>query len=101
MPTARPKELRASPSLRLPAAMRQDEHSSFARHLRRTVEYGESARYDWGDSTQSDYWSQGNDCMAAETTGFGALLRRLRLAAGLTQESLAERAGVSAKAVSD
>ena len=38
---------------------------------------------------------------AAESTGFGALLRRLRLAAGLTQEALAERAGVSAKAVSD
>src|SRR5256885_17019356 len=38
---------------------------------------------------------------AAESTTFGALLRRLRLAAGLTQEALAERAGVSAKAVSD
>ena len=37
----------------------------------------------------------------AEATGFGALLRRLRLAAGLTQEALAERAGVSARAVSD
>lgn len=37
-----------------------------------------------------------------EMTGaprFGVLLRRLRLAAGLTQEALAERAGVSAKAV--
>lgn len=32
-------------------------------------------------------------------SSFGALLRRLRLAAGLTQESLAERAGVSAKAI--
>ena len=32
-------------------------------------------------------------------TQFGALLRRLRLAAGLTQEALAERAGLSAKAV--
>ena len=32
---------------------------------------------------------------------FGALLRRHRLAAGLTQEALAERAGVSAKAVSE
>lgn len=37
----------------------------------------------------------------AEATGFGALLRRLRLAAGLTQEGLAERAGVSAGAISD
>jgi non-specific serine/threonine protein kinase len=32
---------------------------------------------------------------------FGAALRRHRLAAGLTQEALAERAGVSARAVSD
>ena len=32
---------------------------------------------------------------------FGELLRRRRLAAGLTQETLAERAGISAKAVSD
>jgi predicted ATPase/DNA-binding XRE family transcriptional regulator len=34
-------------------------------------------------------------------SAFGTLLRQLRLAAGLTQESLAERAGVSAKAVSE
>jgi predicted ATPase/transcriptional regulator with XRE-family HTH domain len=32
---------------------------------------------------------------------FGELLRRRRLAAGLTQEALAERAGISARAVSD
>jgi transcriptional regulator with XRE-family HTH domain len=32
---------------------------------------------------------------------FGALLKRYRLAAGLTQEALAERAGLSARAVSD
>jgi transcriptional regulator with XRE-family HTH domain len=32
---------------------------------------------------------------------FGALLRRHRVAAGLTQEALAERAGISARAVSD
>ncbi len=32
---------------------------------------------------------------------FGALLKRYRLAAGLTQEDLAERAGISARAVSD
>jgi transcriptional regulator with XRE-family HTH domain len=37
--------------------------------------------------------------MATEGTAFGAVLRRLRLAAGLTQERLAERAGVSAKAI--
>lgn len=36
-----------------------------------------------------------------ESTSFGTLLRHLRLAAGLTQEKLADRAGVSAKAVSD
>ena len=40
--------------------------------------------------------------MATRDSGtFGALLRRQRLAAGLTQEALAERAGLSAKAVSD
>jgi predicted ATPase/transcriptional regulator with XRE-family HTH domain len=35
------------------------------------------------------------------TLTFGALLRRHRLAAGLTQEGLAERAGVSARGVQD
>ena len=35
------------------------------------------------------------------TAGFGIQLRHWRLAAGLTQEALAERAGVSAKAVSE
>src|SRR2546423_3248177 len=34
-------------------------------------------------------------------TSFGELLRQRRLAAGLTQEAVAERAGVSAKAISD
>jgi len=38
---------------------------------------------------------------SAGSVTFGALLQRLRLAAGLTQEALAERAGLSAKAVSD
>ncbi len=37
----------------------------------------------------------------SEEGGFGALLRRLRLAAGLTQEALAERALVSAKAIGE
>ena len=32
---------------------------------------------------------------------FGALLRRFRLAAGLTQETLAERAGLSTRGVQD
>ena len=40
--------------------------------------------------------------MAATTSEmFGTLLRRFRLAAGLTQEGLAERAGVSARGVQD
>ena len=38
---------------------------------------------------------------ATAPTTFGALLKRLRVATGLTQEALAERAGLSAKAVSD
>src|SRR5688572_29256105 len=37
--------------------------------------------------------------VAATTTTFGALLRRHRLAAGLTQEALAERAGLSVYAI--
>ncbi len=36
-----------------------------------------------------------------DAVSFAALLRRQRLAAGLTQEALAERAGLSAKAVGD
>jgi len=36
---------------------------------------------------------------ASEEAGFGALLRRQRLAAGLSQEALAERAGISGEAV--
>ena len=40
--------------------------------------------------------------MVARGNGaFGALLKRLRLAAGLTQEALAERAGLSVKALSE
>src|SRR5215212_5926720 len=34
-------------------------------------------------------------------TGFGELLRHYRMAAGLTQEELAERAGVSTRGISD
>src|SRR3954452_1454907 len=34
-------------------------------------------------------------------TNFGALLRRHRMAAGLTQEAIAERANLSARAISD
>jgi transcriptional regulator with XRE-family HTH domain len=36
-----------------------------------------------------------------EPTTFGALLKRSRMAAGLTQEALAERANLSTRAVSD
>ena len=36
-----------------------------------------------------------------ETTSFGDLLRKHRIAANLTQESLAERAGLSARGISD
>jgi predicted ATPase/transcriptional regulator with XRE-family HTH domain len=39
--------------------------------------------------------------VAALGTTFGGLLKQERLAAGLTQEALAERAGISANAVSD
>jgi predicted ATPase/DNA-binding XRE family transcriptional regulator len=39
--------------------------------------------------------------VSARTGSFGDLLRHRRQAAGLTQEALAERAGVSAKAISD
>ena len=37
----------------------------------------------------------------AATPGFGALLRGYRVTAGLSQEALAERAGLSARAVGD
>jgi predicted ATPase/DNA-binding XRE family transcriptional regulator len=45
--------------------------------------------------------SEGATVAAKTRTGFGELLRRYRLAAGLTQEELAERAGVSTRGVSD
>src|SRR3954466_937445 len=38
---------------------------------------------------------------ATASSTFGTLLKRYRLAAGLTQEGLAERAGVSARGVQD
>ncbi|TMC10875.1 MAG: XRE family transcriptional regulator [Chloroflexi bacterium] len=56
---------------------------------------------------RSRHCAHGRDTHKAAATisrgmeGFGVLLRRLRLAAGLTQEALAERAGLSARAISD
>jgi predicted ATPase/DNA-binding XRE family transcriptional regulator len=42
-----------------------------------------------------------NTCTAMTENGFGELLRRHRIAANLTQEALAERAGLSARGISD
>ena len=39
--------------------------------------------------------------MNSDRASFGVALRRLRTAAGLSQEELAERAGVSARGISD
>src|SRR5919202_711989 len=48
---------------------------------------------------------RGRSCSMAKTAStsptFGAVLRRYRLAAGFTQEALAERAGLSARAITD
>ncbi len=41
------------------------------------------------------------DAPDLENGSFGALLRKLRLARGLTQEELAERAGLSVRGLSD
>jgi predicted ATPase/DNA-binding XRE family transcriptional regulator len=45
--------------------------------------------------------SERSAAMSAAESSFGALLKHYRQAAGLTQESLAERAGLSARAISD
>jgi len=39
--------------------------------------------------------------MSEQQTSFGILLKRYRMAAGLTQEALAARAGLSARTVAD
>ncbi|HEY7029974.1 MAG TPA: tetratricopeptide repeat protein [Thermomicrobiales bacterium] len=41
------------------------------------------------------------ESLTADTVGFGELLRRYRTEAGLTQEALAERAGLSVRGISD
>jgi predicted ATPase/transcriptional regulator with XRE-family HTH domain len=43
----------------------------------------------------------GSNATVSKATSFGTLLRRYRTLAGLSQESLAERAGISTRAVSD
>src|SRR4029077_9364698 len=44
---------------------------------------------------------EGSGMDAASSPSFGVLLRTYRRAAGLTQEALAEQAGVSARAIAD
>ena len=44
---------------------------------------------------------RGLDVDTTRAASFGDLLRRDRLTAGLTQEALAERAGLSVRAISD
>src|SRR5919197_3069191 len=42
-----------------------------------------------------------NGLMTGDETGFGGRLRRYRITAGLTQEALAERAGLSVRGIAD
>src|SRR5690242_14312765 len=46
-------------------------------------------------------WGQEWAMASAQKLTFGPLLKRYRIVAGLTQEALAERAGVSARGISD
>src|SRR6266704_5301152 len=45
--------------------------------------------------------TRARNAMVGDRTAFGALLRRYRTTAGLTQEALAEQAGLSLRGVSD
>src|SRR4051794_24032536 len=70
---------------------------------------GRSAALDWQhsehpadrDAPESTHGAAMRHDEPSETPTFGELLRRHRRARELTQEALAERAGVSARAVSD
>ena len=53
------------------------------------------------DSQDAGIAREASGMTTTDSMTFSALLRRLRLGAGLTQEALAERAGLSARAVSD
>src|SRR5438477_12097022 len=55
-----------------------------------------------GEGWRGTLAARGGECVmaASQDAAFGALLRQYRRAAGLTQEALAERAGVTAQAIS-
>ena len=82
-----------------PRLAQQDEHSPFTGRL---TDIDTSLQCGRSPDRRIVVRVQGVDSlMAAEPKTFGGMLKRLRLSAGLTQEALAERAGLSAKAVSD
>src|SRR5260370_37774257 len=51
-------------------------------------------------TTRTDHYDRGMGAGSAGSTSFGSLLRELRLAAGLTHEQLAQRAGLRVDAIS-
>ena len=79
----------------------QDEHSPFTRRSGRAVAVRRNPTVAQGSGSVYGSSGEGARVSLPVETAFGALLRRHRLAAGLTQEALAERAGLSSKAVSD
>ncbi len=96
---------RPGPSLRCPLR-HAHAHSTQLTHALRTqltgTGVGWSATRDSDDLAALDLveWERRSRTMAEPST-FGELLYRHRLAAGLTQESLAERAQLSVRAISD